>query len=188
MTVNWATSPAPPCAWTSTSPAIRSLLAALLLNRLTLQPGEALHVSPGTLHTYLSGTGIEVMGGSDNVLRGGLTKKHIDPSALVQVVDFTPNPMLPLHAESQGPGLQFYPTHERSFALWRLDLQPGRLVPLPAESSGRILICTDGEIGLSSGSDALVLKRGEAGFVAAGEQLAASGSGQGFLAATGTDA
>lgn len=165
-----------------------SLLAALLLNHRTLQPGEALHVSPGTLHAYLSGTGLEVMGGSDNVLRGGLTKKHIDASALVQVVDFTPNPMLPLHPEGQGPGLTFYPTHERAFALWRLDLNPGRLVPLPAESSGRILLCTDGEIGVSSGSDALVLERGQAGFIAAGERLAASGQGQAFLAATGTDA
>ena len=82
-----------------------SLLAALLLNRRTLQPGEALHLTPGTMHAYLSGTGVEVMGSSDNVLRGGLTSKHIDAVSLVQVVDFTPHPMLTLSPGQEAPGL-----------------------------------------------------------------------------------
>lgn len=165
-----------------------SLLAALLLNFHELKPGQAMHLQPGTLHAYLSGTCIEVMGSSDNVLRGGLTRKHIDASALVQVVDFNPNPMLPLVPEQEQPGLWFYPARERAFALWRLELQPGRQIDLPAEISGRILFCTDGEVGASTGHDSLILERGQAAFIRANEQVRVSGGGQCFLAATGTDA
>lgn len=165
-----------------------SLLAALLLNRRSLRPGEALHLRPGTLHAYLHGTGIEVMGSSDNVLRGGLTSKYIDASALVQVVDFTPEEMTPLLPDPEAPGLLHYRAGERAFACWRLDLLPGRTIELPAENSGRILLVTDGELGISTGPDALVMVRGQASFIPAGETVLVSGDGQGFLAATGTDA
>lgn len=165
-----------------------SLLAALLLNRRTLRPGEALHVKPGTMHAYLRGTGVEVMGSSDNVLRGGLTRKYIDAAALVQVVDFTPEEMLPLHPDQEAPGLWHYAAGERAFAVWRLDVTPGRMIELPAESSGRILLTASGEIGLSTGPDALVLRQGQAAFVRAGETVRVSGDGQAFLTATGTDA
>lgn len=165
-----------------------SLLAALLLNRRSLHPGEALHLKAGTMHAYLCGTGVEVMGSSDNVLRGGLTTKHIDASALVQVVNFTPNDMPALHPDQEAPGLWHYPAGERAFAVWRLDLVPGRTIELPAESSGRILLVTKGKLGLSTGADALVLESGQAAFIGAGETVLASGEGQGFLSATGTDA
>lgn len=165
-----------------------SLLAALLLNRRSLRPGEALHLQPGTLHAYLGGTGVEVMGSSDNVLRGGLTSKHIDASALVQVVNFTPEQVPPLLPDQEGPGLWHYRTGEQSFACWRLDAAPGLMIELPAEASGRIMVATAGEIGLTRGADGLVLRRGQSAFVAAGEQVWASGDGQGFLTATGMDA
>lgn len=164
-----------------------SLLAALLLNRRTMRPGEALHIRPGTLHTYLSGTAVEVMASSDNVLRGGLTSKHIDAPALVQVVDFTAQPMPLIRPEQQAPGLWHYPTGEQSFSAWRLDVVSGRRIALPAEDSGRILVVTSGEIVLATSSDALVLRRGQAAFLRAGDQVSASGEGQAFLAATGTD-
>lgn len=165
-----------------------SLLAALLLNRRTLQPGEALHLTPGTMHAYLSGTGVEVMGSSDNVLRGGLTSKHIDAVSLVQVVDFTPDPMLTLSPDQEAPGLWHFAAGERAFATWRIDATPGRMIELPAELSGRILLVTAGEIGLSTGSDGLVLQCGQSAFIRAGEQVRASGDGQAFLVATGMDA
>ncbi|MGI5950770.1 MAG: mannose-6-phosphate isomerase, class I [Brooklawnia sp.] len=165
-----------------------SVLAALLLNRHHLRPGDALHMRPGTLHAYLSGTCIEVMGSSDNVLRGGLTRKHIDPSALVQVVDFSANPMRPLPPELELPGLWFYPTGERAFALWRIELMPGRLIELPAQESSRIVLCTDGEIGLSTGQDSLICEVGRAAYLRPGEDVCISGQGQAFLAATGADA
>ena len=66
------------------------VLASLLLNRITLQPGQALYLPGGNLHAYLSGVGIEIMANSDNVLRGGLTPKHVDVAELMKVLDFAP--------------------------------------------------------------------------------------------------
>ena len=67
-----------------------SVVVTLLLNRVTLQPGEALHLTAGNLHAYLSGAGIELMGASDNVVRGGLTEKHVDVDELLRILDTTP--------------------------------------------------------------------------------------------------
>jgi mannose-6-phosphate isomerase len=74
-----------------------SVVATLLLNHVTLQPGEAIRLSAGNLHSYLRGAGVELMGASDNVVRGGLTAKHVDVDDLLAVVDPTPlvTPVLP---------------------------------------------------------------------------------------------
>lgn len=73
-------------------PGDAGVLVSLLLNHVVLEPGEALFLSAGNLHAYLRGTGVEVMANSDNVLRGGLTTKHVDVPELMKVVDFTPTP------------------------------------------------------------------------------------------------
>jgi mannose-6-phosphate isomerase len=67
-----------------------SVAVTLLLNHVVLEPGEAIHLGAGNLHAYLSGSGIELMGASDNVVRGGLTTKHVDIDDLLAVVDPTP--------------------------------------------------------------------------------------------------
>jgi mannose-6-phosphate isomerase len=67
-----------------------SVVVTLLLNRVTLRPGEALHLTAGNLHAYLSGAGVELMGASDNVVRGGLTEKHVDVDELLRILDPTP--------------------------------------------------------------------------------------------------
>lgn len=72
-----------------TYPGDVGVVAALLLNVVTLQPGEAAFLRAGQLHAYLSGLGVEVMANSDNVLRGGLTTKHVDVPELVRVLDFS---------------------------------------------------------------------------------------------------
>ncbi len=64
------------------------VVVALLLNHLTLQPGQALFLEAGVLHAYLSGLGVELMANSDNVLRGGLTAKHVDVDELLAVARF----------------------------------------------------------------------------------------------------
>ncbi|MET4099416.1 mannose-6-phosphate isomerase [Agrococcus sp. UYP10] len=81
----------------ATHPGDPGILVAMLLNRVSLAPGEALFLPAGNLHAYLSGLGIELMGPSDNVLRGGLTPKHVDVAELLAVVDPTPldDPRLP---------------------------------------------------------------------------------------------
>ena len=59
-----------------------------MLNVVELKPGEAVYIAPGELHAYLNGMGIELMSNSDNVLRGGLTNKHVDVEELLKIVDF----------------------------------------------------------------------------------------------------
>ena len=66
------------------------VLAALLMNRITLQPGDALYMPSGNLHAYLSGGGVEIMANSDNVMRGGLTPKYVNVDELLAILDFTP--------------------------------------------------------------------------------------------------
>ncbi len=67
-----------------------SVVVTLLLNRVTLRPGQALHLTAGNLHAYLSGAGVELMGASDNVVRGGMTDKHVDVDELLRILDPTP--------------------------------------------------------------------------------------------------
>jgi mannose-6-phosphate isomerase len=67
-----------------------SVAVTLLLNYVSLDPGDALRLDAGNLHTYLQGSGIELLGASDNVLRGGLTSKHVDVEELLRTVDLTP--------------------------------------------------------------------------------------------------
>ena len=69
-------------------PGDAGVLAALLLNRLVLGPGEAVYLAAGNLHAYLRGTGVEILANSDNILRCGLTPKHVDVPELLRVLDF----------------------------------------------------------------------------------------------------
>ena len=99
-----------------------AVIATLLLNYLTLQAGEALYLDPGNLHAYLSGTGIEVMGSSDNVVRCGLTNKHVDVNELLATVvpQPLPDPILravPV-AKTEAGRLWKYETPDAPFTLW----------------------------------------------------------------------
>lgn len=71
-------------------PGDTGILSPLLLNLVSLLPGEAIFLKAGTLHAYLQGTGLEVMASSDNVLRGGLTDKHVDIKELINTIEFEP--------------------------------------------------------------------------------------------------
>lgn len=161
------------------------ILAALLMNRVTLAPGEALYVPPGRMHAHLSGTGIEVMATSDNVLRGGLTTKHIAVDELVRVVDFawvTPE-ILP--GAEVAPGVIAYPTQCREFDVWRLEPAPGRTVAVPGDGHARIAFVTRGEATFA-GPETHALRRGEAVFIPAQDAaLTLTGDAQVFLAAPG---
>lgn len=83
------------------------VLVALLLNRVTLAAREALYLPPGNLHAYISGTAFEVMAASDNVLRAGLTDKHVDPAELLRVLDTTPRPPPVVEPTRDGPAATY---------------------------------------------------------------------------------
>src|SRR5207237_1072709 len=121
-TYRWAASLA------ETYPGDPGVVISLMCNHLKLAPGEAVFLPAGNLHAYLSGAGIEVMASSDNVLRGGLTTKHVDLAALIEVLDFTDGRVPVLHPVL-GPGGLRYPVPVDDFDLTRcqLDAQCGSL-------------------------------------------------------------
>ena len=165
-------------------PSAPGILAALLLNRFSLEPGQALALPPGVMHSYLRGTCIEVMANSDNVLRGGLTTKHIDVDALLHVVDFAPGSndvLLP----SGSDGTYIYPTSFEEFELWLLQPTDGDTLQLPRGDSGRICLVASGSFELIGDADPIALTAGHAVFVAAEEVVAVRGEGRLFVAATG---
>ena len=135
-------------------------LVALLLNHVILQPGEAIFLDAGNLHAYLLGTGVEVMASSDNVVRGGLTTKHIDVDELIAVVDFSTLDDPVVRPTLVAPGLWTYETPGTPFRLWRLELE----MPMIHVASGReLLLCTAGDAGH--------IHRGQAMYLAPGESV-----------------
>jgi mannose-6-phosphate isomerase len=143
-------------------PGDAGVLAALLLNRVTLAPGEALFLPAGNLHTYLSGAGIELMANSDNVLRGGLTPKHVDVPELLRVLDFTAAPPPVLRGRPDGPWTR-YGTPAQEFLLRRFEGGSPAAPPVPVPDGGpRILLCTDGGACVSSAAEEVKVRRGGA--------------------------
>jgi len=160
------------------------ILAALLLNRFSLQPGEAVALEAGVMHAYLRGTAIEVMANSDNVMRGGLTAKHIDVDGLLQVVDFEPRRPNVLLAEG-ADGVYVYPTSFPEFELWLVAPVDCRPLLVPRGDCGRIALVASGEFTLEGDDGAFPLRSGEAVFIPADEQVFAQGNGQLFITASG---
>jgi mannose-6-phosphate isomerase len=99
-------------------------LAPLFLNLVELAPDQALYLGAGVLHAYLGGLGLEIMASSDNVLRGGLTEKHIDVDELSKIVRAEPGAP-DLLEPSGGAGLQIYRTPAPEFRLGFVDLDRG---------------------------------------------------------------
>jgi len=97
-------------------PGDAGVLAALLLNRVALAPGECLYQPAGSPHSYLWGCGVELMANSDNVLRCGLTPKHVDVPELLRVLDFAPGTPPLLRGEGTGPVTTFAPSEYFSLA------------------------------------------------------------------------
>ncbi len=139
-------------------PGDAGVLAALLLNRVTIEPGEALYLPAGNLHAYLSGAGIEIMANSDNVLRGGLTPKHVDVPELLRVLDFHPTPPPIVVGNPDGDWVR-YDTPAEEFLLRRFDGSPGRPVVVP-KGGPRILLCTAGAACVRSLGGDLEIARG----------------------------
>jgi mannose-6-phosphate isomerase len=98
------------------------VVCALLLELVHLEPGEAIYLGAANLHAYLGGTGIEIMASSDNVLRGGLTKKHIDVPELLRVLDFGAGAAQVVHPRTVDEYEQVYETPAREFRLSRLHV------------------------------------------------------------------
>ncbi|GLZ35724.1 mannose-6-phosphate isomerase, class I [Lentzea sp. NBRC 105346] len=171
-------------------PGDAGVLAALLLNRVVLQPGEAIHLPAGNLHAYLHGTGIEILANSDNVLRCGLTPKHVDVPELLRVLDFTCGDMPVLRGEETAPGVCVYRTPAPEFELSRLDVATETRVN---HDGPQIIICTRGTVVLTNDrGDHVELRRGQSVWLPASDPAvlvrpAGDESAQLFRATAGTD-
>lgn len=165
-------------------PGDAGVLAALLLERVTLAPGEALYLPAGNLHAYLSGAGIELMASSDNVLRGGLTPKHVDVPELLRVLDFAAAPPTVIFGRPDDDWVR-YDTPAEEFLLRRWDARTPGPVAVP-DGGPRILLCTAGAVCVGSPRGGLEMKRGASLWLAAqdsGVTVLAHGEGaQLFLA------
>jgi mannose-6-phosphate isomerase len=103
-------------------PTDAGVMTSLLLNHVVLAPGEAIYLPPGNLHAYLQGTAVEIQANSDNVLRGGLTPKHVDVPELLRVVDFVACDIPVLRGDPDGGRHEtVYRTPTPEFELSRLD-------------------------------------------------------------------
>lgn len=143
------------------------VLISLLLNRLSLEPGEAVYLPAGNVHAYLHGLGVEVMASSDNVLRGGLTPKFVDVPELLKTIAFESVGVPMLRAEVSELGQELYQPPFREFQLQRIELLPdGSPVPL-AQSGAAVIIVTAGSVYLDSPKGDLRLNRGASAFLPA---------------------
>ncbi|MFD8425495.1 mannose-6-phosphate isomerase, class I [Streptomyces sp. NPDC059466] len=154
------------------------VIAAMLLNHVRLQPGEALFLGAGVPHAYLNGLGVEIMANSDNVLRCGLTPKHVDVPELLRVVRFEASDPGVLRPEESPGGEEVYATPIDEFRLSRYVLAEGAAPHDLTRETPQILLCTAGSVH----ADGEVLAPGRSVFVPAGEKTEVSGSGTIFRA------
>lgn len=161
------------------------VLASLLLNRVSLEPGQALYLAAGNLHAYLSGVGVELMANSDNVLRGGLTPKHVDVPELMRVLDFSAGQVEILDGTEVRPGELVYPTPAAEFRLSRLALSDQ---PLELTHDGpQVVLVTDGSATVTDPDGrSVTVDRGRSVWISAADQgVQITGKGTAFRATDG---
>ncbi|MER5845133.1 MULTISPECIES: mannose-6-phosphate isomerase, class I [Streptomyces] len=154
------------------------VIAAMLLNHVRLQPGEALYLGAGVPHAYLNGLGVEIMANSDNVLRCGLTPKHVDVPELLRIVRFEPRDPGVLRPEAAPDGEELYDTPTDEFRLSRYVLPAGGTTHDLTLGTPQILLCTAGSVHAGEHE----LTPGTSVFVPAGEKAEVSGTGTLFRA------
>lgn len=152
------------------------VVAALLLNPVTLLPGEAMYVPAGTIHAYLSGTGIEVMASSDNVLRAGLTAKKIDAEEMLACVRVVAAPPVRIAPEHRVPGTVAYSAPIDDFELLVSTIHGAQDAP---GAGPRILLGLVGQVRITSREGSHVLEQGRAVFLGENDgPVRASGEGR----------
>lgn len=138
------------------------VLVTLLLNHVVLSPGEAMFLDAGVVHAYSSGFGIEIMASSDNVVRAGLTPKHVDVPELLQIANFTPMPAPLWEPTAISTNTLAYQPPVSEFAL-TIAREPGDRLPA---TGPRTLLCLDGKLVVTTTRDRHELRQGQTVFVA----------------------
>lgn len=137
-------------------------LAPLLMNRIELAPGQAMFLPAGLLHSYLGGVGIELMASSDNVLRGGLTEKHVDVPELLRVLRFEPGGLQRVLPDPAESGESRYATPAEEFALSVVRIAAPAVFAARERRGVEILLCTEGAGEISvDGKERVSIRSGE---------------------------
>lgn len=152
----------------------RGVLVSLLLNRMTLQPGEATYLEPGIIHCHLSGICLEIMSNSDNVLRAGLTTKHVDISAMVRTLKSGMSRLSRINPETVDEYTEIFRLPE--FALAVTGAPRDRTIPLQIQGT-QFVLCIGGKAVISnSHGEEVVLRRGQSVYADSSDgQLTLSG-------------
>ncbi|WP_399096297.1 mannose-6-phosphate isomerase, class I [Streptomyces sp. BBFR2] len=158
--------------------------ATLLVRYVRLTPGEALYLGAGVPHAYVRGLGVEIMAASDNVLRCGLTDKHVDVPELLRTVRFAASPTPVVRPVRTADGEEVYPAPVDDFRLSRLVRRAGDGVRVLSGPRPQILLCTEGTVRLTATPDEVVLTAGGSVYVPAGEEVTVVGTGTLFRATT----
>jgi mannose-6-phosphate isomerase len=151
------------------------VVLTLLLNYVRLEPGQAIFLGAGNVHAYLRGAGVEIMANSDNVLRCGLTPKHVDVPELLKITDFAEL------AEPRWParGGRFE-VPVADFVLTELTV-PAQAGASVVDPGPQVVLCSAGVLDVGG----IELRPGHAAFVAPGTAVEVRGAGHGFVAGTG---
>ena len=174
------------------------LVCSLLMNHAVVPPGQALFMGAGGVHAYIRGTGVELMANSDNVIRAGLTPKHIDVPELVRVLD--PEVEVPILTAREVAGsvgenrVEEFDTPVPEFYLRRLTVRSDTVrsetvrgeMHVPGDGLPRILLCVEGSATLAADGRTLELSRGQSCFLSAADTaVALTGDASLFLASPG---
>ena len=163
-------------------PADTGALVSLMLNHLELAPGEAVFLPAGNLHAYLSGLGLEVMASSDNVIRGGLTNKHIDTQELLRITEFRESLEPLVKPKKLAHGLIEYPVEVPDFRVYKAEVSGTNLfadLDLPSKA---LVIGIAGEVAVStSNEERELVRKSEVLYLADSKKFSLSGSGEVFV-------
>lgn len=162
----------------------RGIASALLMNHMVLGKGEGVFVPAGMPHAYLSGLGVEVMLASDNVLRGGLTPKHIDVEELSKVLVFESTEPTFVKTKALAVGFEKFDLPTPEFDFYRGEVGSNNLLAdlnLPGDA---IVLCTQGSVAVSNSQEEReVINSGEAVFMAGdARSFTLTGNGTVFMA------
>ena len=138
------------------------IFTPVLLNLIELKTGQALFLPAGELHAYLEGVGIELMANSDNVLRGGLTSKHIDVAELLRVLNFEPRPLNVLEAVETDANEKVYTEAADEFVLSVIRVETRTPYRSFEDRSVEIILCTQGQARIENNgaTETLDIKKG----------------------------
>jgi len=158
-------------------------LAPLVLNLFELQPGQALNLPAGQAHAYLHGTAAEIMANSDNVLRGGLTRKYMDVPEFISSLSFDSVAIEPQKAVAQTNGFGEYRCDVQDYSI-AVAVIKGQIDMGTRDAVPEILLCTEGSLELeAAGGKRISLPKGASAFVTADEKgYTISGDGTMFRA------